>query len=94
MMEFVEGEISLGPVVHLHWHDGRRQRLSAPFLRANCRCEVCKTLPLKLEASMFPGLSVDQMFEVGAYALQFLFSDGHRHGAYSFDLLLSFPDEA
>jgi DUF971 family protein len=93
-MEFAEGSLTLGPVVELRWQDGRVQRLSAPFLRVNCRCEVCKTLPMKLEQSMFPGLSVDQMFEVGAYALQFLFSDGHRHGAYSFDLLQTFPDEA
>jgi DUF971 family protein len=93
-MDFAEGSLTLGPVVELRWQDGRVQRLGAPFLRVNCRCEVCKTLPMKLEQSMFPGLSVDQMFEVGAYALQFLFSDGHRHGAYSFDLLLTFPDEA
>ena len=92
-MDFAEGTLTLGPQVELHWLDGRRQKLSAPFLRANCRCEVCKTLPMKLEVSMFPGLNVDQMFEVGAYALQFVFSDGHRHGAYSFDLLLTFPDE-
>jgi DUF971 family protein len=93
-MDYAEGTLSLGQVVELRWQDGRVQRLGAPFLRANCRCEVCKTLPMKLEASMFPGLTVDQMFEVGAYALQFVFSDGHRHGAYSFDLLLTFPDEA
>ena len=93
-MDFAEGTLILGPVLELRWNDGRVQRLSAPFLRANCRCEVCKTLPLKLEPSMFPGLSVDQVFEVGAYALQLLFSDGHKHGAYSFDLLLTFPDEA
>ena len=93
-MDFAEGSLDLGPVVVLRWQDGRVQRLGAPFLRVNCRCEVCKTLPMKLEASMFPGLTVDQMFEVGAYALQLVFSDGHRHGAYSFDLLQSFPDEA
>jgi DUF971 family protein len=93
-MDFAEGTLSLGPVLELRWQDGRVQRLSAPLLRVNCRCEVCKTLPMKLEASMFPGLTVDQMFEVGAYALQFVFSDGHRHGAYSFDLLQTFPDEA
>jgi DUF971 family protein len=93
-MDFAEGSLSLGPVLELRWQDGRLQRLSAPFLRAHCRCEVCKTLPMKLEASMFPGLRVDQVFEVGAYALQLVFSDGHKHGAYSFDLLLSFPDEA
>lgn len=94
MMEFAEGTLTLGPVVELHWQDGRVQKLSAPFLRANCRCEVCKTLPMKLEPGMFPGLNVDQKFDVGAYALQFVFSDGHKNGAYSFDLLLTFPDQA
>ena len=93
-MDFEEGTLELGAVVELRWRDGRVQKLSAPFLRAHCRCEVCKTLPIKLESSMFPGLHVDQKFDVGAYALQFVFSDGHKNGAYSFDLLLTFPDLA
>ncbi len=94
MTEFAEGTLSLGPVLELRWNDGRVQRLSAPFLRVKCPCEVCKTSKLKLEEPMFPGLKVEQMFEVGAYALQFVFSDGHKQGAYSFDMLLTFPDQA
>ena len=93
-MRFMEGDLDLGPVLQLRWDNGRRQRLSAPFLRAQCPCENCKLAPIKLEPQRFPGLSVESMQPVGRYALQFQFSDGHGHGAFSFDLLLGWPDEA
>ena len=43
---------------------------------------------------MFPGIEVTAFDMVGRYALQFYFTDGHQQGAYSYDLLLTFPDEA
>jgi DUF971 family protein len=93
-MRFLEGEAEAGPRLLLAWDDGRKQSLSAPYLRAKCPCETCKLSTIKLEPSMFPGLSVEGFDPVGRYALQLHFSDGHRYGAYSFDLLQSLPDEA
>lgn len=93
-MRFIEGDVEMGPQVVIHWKDGRRQLLAADFLRAKCPCETCKLAPIKLERGMFPGLSAERFDPVGRYALQIEFSDGHKHGAYSFDLLQSFPDEA
>lgn len=93
-MRFLEGDAHAGPRLAIQWDNGRQQQLSASFLRAKCPCETCKLATLKLEPAMFPGLVVDSFDLVGRYALQLHFSDGHRHGAFSFDLLQTFPDEA
>jgi DUF971 family protein len=93
-MRFDEGELELGSTVTLRWDNGRVQRFNAAWLRSQCRCELCKTQAIKPEPSMFPGIEASAVDFVGRYALQFHFTDGHKHGAYSFDLLESFPDEA
>jgi DUF971 family protein len=93
-MRFLEGSLELGPALKLDWDSGRKQALSAAFLRAQCPCENCKLQKPRPKAEDFPGLAVERFDPVGRYALQLHFSDGHRHGAYSFDLLQSFPDEA
>lgn len=94
MTRFLEGEAELGPTLQLRWDDGRVQRLSASFLRSQCPCETCKLQKPRPQPSDFPSLAVERFDPVGRYALQLHFSDGHRHGAFSFDLLQSFDDEA
>ncbi len=93
-MRFLEGDVEIGAEAVLTWDGGRVQRLSAPFLRAQCPCENCRLAPLRLEPAMFPGLRLERAQPVGRYALLLGFSDGHASGAYSFDLLQSFPDKA
>ena len=43
---------------------------------------------------MFPGLVLESARPVGRYALLLGFSDEHDYGAFSFDLLQTFPDQA
>jgi DUF971 family protein len=93
-MRFIEGDIEVGEAGLLRWDTGRTQRLGAAFLRARCPCEQCKLAPIKLEESMFPGLVIESAKPVGRYALLLGFSDGHDYGAFSFDLLQTFPDLA
>jgi DUF971 family protein len=93
-MRFLEGELELGPALSLKWDDGRAQMLSAPFLRSQCPCETCKLQKPRPGADAYPGVVLERFDPVGRYALQLHFSDGHRHGAFSFDLLQSFPDQA
>ena len=93
-MRFLEGELELGPALSLRWDEGRSQALSAAFLRSKCPCETCKMQKPRPEPSEFPGLTIEGFEPVGRYALQLFFSDGHRHGAFSFDLLQSFADQA
>jgi DUF971 family protein len=93
-VRFLEGDIAVGTAASLRWDKGRTQVLGAAFLRSRCPCEHCKLAPIRLEPGMFPGLSLDLAEPVGRYALLLTFSDGHGSGAFSFDLLQSFPDEA
>lgn len=93
-MRFLEGSLECGPALRLDWDNGRKQSLSAAFLRSQCPCETCKLQKPRPAPADFPGLSVERFDPVGRYALQLYFSDGHRHGAFSFDLLQTFPDEA
>ena len=89
-----EGEISLGPVFEMRWKTGRLQRLSAAFLRSKCPCENCRMASVKLEPALFSGITIDKLDFVGNYALQLQFSDGHKHGAFSYVLLEKLPDNA
>jgi DUF971 family protein len=93
-MRFMEGDIETGAEALLRWDTGRVQRLGAAFLRSRCPCEQCKLAPIPLEAAMFPGLELETARPVGRYALLLGFSDGHDYGAFSFDLLQTFPDQA
>jgi DUF971 family protein len=94
-VNFAEGTLNpTGAVIEIRWKDGRVQKLGAATLRSRCPCATCRHLPLAMEPSMFPGLSVVRTEPVGSYAFQFEFSDGHNQGAFSYDSLLAFPDEA
>lgn len=93
-MRFLEGEAECGEDLRISWDSGRRQRLSGAFLRSQCPCETCKLQKPRPQPSDHAGTGVERFDPVGRYALQLRFSDGHRHGAFSFDLLQSFPDEA
>lgn len=77
--------------VVIAWSDGRECRYGYRDLRLACACAACieemsgrrllnpATVPLDI-------IAVDQM-QVGRYALQFLWSDGHATGIYPFRML-------
>lgn len=95
VLDFGDGSLEgLGESVVLRWKSGRVQRLSAATLRSQCQCAQCRHLAFPLEAPMFPGLKVDAAQPVGAYAIQFLFSDRHNTGAFPFEQLEGMPDGA
>ena len=75
------------------WDDGHEGRHTTPVLRKYCPCASCKTdreahdgptlLPI-----VVPGKNELQSIEqVGSYALQLFWVDGHRTGIYTFDYL-------
>jgi DUF971 family protein len=93
-LTFTDGSIeNQGTYIEVAWKHGRLQRLSAPFLRAVCQCAQCASLPMKIEAKMFPGLKITRLEAVGGYAFQCTFSDGHFDGAYGYDMLQRLPDD-
>jgi DUF971 family protein len=73
------------------WADGHRSEFEPRFLRLHCRCAGCVDeftgdpilRPSDVPADVYP-LRIDY---VGRYALGFNWSDGHRTGIFSFQML-------
>ena len=86
-----------GDALHVAWADGRASKFWLKLLRERCPCAGCvdewsgqRTLdPAKVPADIKPVA----MQEVGRYALQITWSDGHSTGIYSYDLLSKLHDE-
>ncbi len=79
--------------LQIDWNDGHRGRHTTPILRKYCPCAACKTerdvhdgptlLPI-----VVPGKNeLKSIEQVGSYALQLFWVDGHRTGIYTFDYL-------
>lgn len=74
------------------WSDGHHSIYSWANLRLHCPCARCKGewkfRPPQLTAADIPaGVRAMSMGRVGAYALRFVWSDGHDTGIYPFPLL-------
>ena len=83
-------------IVTITWADGHQSTYSFDGLRAVCPCVECRgghdnmgQLPdPKVVRDAPPStLSLEQVETVGAYAVQFVWSDGHSTGIYSWELL-------
>lgn len=75
------------------WDDGHDGRHTMPVLRRYCPCAACKVEATEIEEStLFPILHAGQfeltsIEQVGNYALQLFWADGHRTGIYTFSYL-------
>jgi DUF971 family protein len=75
------------------WSDGRESSLGWELLRWNCPCATCsgelgQPGVLQFTKSLSPEqTTMVDLREVGRYALQPIWQDGHDTGIYSFDLL-------
>ena len=77
--------------IHIAWDDGHQSFHAHRFLRGECPCAACvhemtgrrvvfaKDVPADVEAL--------DWIQVGRYAVQFLWSDAHETGIYTYDLL-------
>ncbi len=81
----------------VRWDDGRESKLPPKWLRAHCPCAECveewsgrRTVG---EAQVKDDVKPRGMNEVGRYAIQVEWSDGHSTGIYSWDYLLKIRDE-
>lgn len=83
-------------VLTINWNDGRECRYSFAGLRAVCPCVQCQgghdnmgrpADKLLLEKTVDPALNLDVATPVGSYAVQFVWSDGHDSGIYTWDYL-------
>jgi DUF971 family protein len=77
--------------LRIRWADGHLSEFRPRYLRLQCRCAGCVNeftgrpilQPEHVPADVYP-LKIEH---VGRYALRFDWSDGHRTGIYSFELL-------
>ncbi len=78
-------------VVVINWEDGHKSIYGARDLRLKCPCAQCIdewTGELRLDENTVPSYieAVEHML-VGNYAVQFLWSDVHYTGIYTFKVL-------
>ena len=77
--------------VHIQWDDGHQGYLQHRYLRYQCGCASCVNemtgqRMITLQQVRTDVEALDWM-QIGRYALQFLWSDGHDTGIYPFTLL-------
>lgn len=77
--------------IAITWSDGHASRYAWRHLRLHCPCALCVhewTGERLLHADRVPaGIRAVRLERVGAYALRFVWSDGHDTGLYPFPLL-------
>jgi DUF971 family protein len=98
----VKIHVSTNAGVDITWADGHASHFDFPYLRDNCPCATCndereKKASLGEASAAFASSPVLPMFkpkprataatQVGNYAFQISFSDGHSTGIYSYDQL-------
>ena len=75
----------------VEWHDGHASEFTAALLRFLCPCAACRghapgeVVPPTWE--QVKDVRILHAGQVGGYALQFAFSDGHDTGLYAYDRL-------
>lgn len=83
-------------VVRITWSDGKECTYTFAGLRAICPCVECKGGHANMggppdmdayRAADDPDLNLEKLEAVGSYALQFVWSDGHYTGIYSWEYL-------
>jgi DUF971 family protein len=80
-----ESIVNEGGEMRIRWPDGLLRRFSNAFLRAHCECAQCKSLRGGHGNEQDPvpaDLRVTEIHPVGTYAVQLVFSDGHRRGIF------------
>ena len=73
--------------VEIEWADGHRGVLPNALLRAYCPCAGCQGHSGEIRYIPGGNAVIDNLEEVGSYALQFLWGDGHGSGIYTFRYL-------
>ena len=75
----------------VEWHDGHASTYEGAYLRFICPCAGCRGhAPGQVEPPSWEQVKdvrIEDATQVGGYALQFSFSDGHATGIYAYDRL-------
>mgnify|MGYP001447830913 CR=1 FL=1 len=84
--------------IGIEWDDGQQSKYMLRDLRGSCRCAVCVD-EVTGRRVVFPehipeNICALEARPVGRYALQFIWSDGHDSGIYTFDYLRELGSKA
>jgi DUF971 family protein len=78
----------------IRWKDGQISDMPLALLRRHCPCATCRTEreqqaanPLRILKSDPTGVRVISAELVGHYAIQFVWSDGHKSGIFDYRFL-------
>ena len=89
-----ENILVVGNELAIAWSDGSESYLSFETLRRACPCASCQGEPDALGRVVRPPVSytersfhLDRWEQIGGYALQLRFADGHGTGIYSYNYL-------
>jgi DUF971 family protein len=98
----VKVHVKTGAGVDITWADGHSSHFDFPFLRDQCPCATCNdergkkesaasfNLPASPLLPMYkPKPRANSATQVGNYAIQIVFNDGHSTGIFSYDYLRS-----
>ena len=97
----VKVHVKTGEGVDITWADGHCSHFDFPYLREHCPCATCNDERAKKEtaSSHLPASPLLPMYkptpraqsatQVGNYAIQIYFNDGHSTGIFSYDYLRS-----
>jgi DUF971 family protein len=96
----VKVHVKTGAGVDITWADGHSSHFDFPYLRDQCPCATCNdergkketaasfNLPASPLLPMYkPKPRANSATQVGNYAIQIVFNDGHSTGIYSYDYL-------
>lgn len=85
-----------GRRLRIRWQDGEVSELEPRVLRLLCPCAGCvderSGVRMLTPGMVAPDVSPLAIHPVGRYALQFIWSDGHRTGIYPFEYLRRIAD--
>ena len=78
--------------LYIQWDDSSETMLQLANLRKSCPCASCLTERLNRPATYIPLLASPQLTikdikQVGTYAIQLTWQDGHDSGNYTYDKL-------
>jgi DUF971 family protein len=81
----------------VRWDDGKDSKFAPRWLRARCPCAECveewSGKRVVGDPQVPEGVKARSMNQVGRYAVQIDWSDGHTTGIYSWDYLLKLREE-
>lgn len=73
--------------LEITWQSGQKHRLSTVVLRGYCPCAGCQGHSGPIEFVAGHDAELVELAQVGNYALQFDWGDGHSSGIYTFEYL-------